>query len=167
MKYLLILLLAVSCKGQSHQSDDTVYYLIRHAEKDRSSSNNTNPHLNDMGKERAQEWKTRLGDKGIDAIYITDFNRTRETAAPLATYLNLEPKIYSATDLYSKNFKAETKGLTVLIVGHSNTTPAFVNSILNNTTYKELNDSNNGALFKVTFNDGKPQVSLQQFEDGF
>ena len=37
---------------------------------------------------------------------------------------------YDAENLFNKNFKHKTDKQTVLIVGHSNTTPAFVNAII-------------------------------------
>lgn len=51
---------------------------------------------------------------------------------------------------------ATTKGKTVLIVGHSNTTPKFVNDLLGEVKYQDIADNNNANLYKVTItNDGK------------
>ena len=52
--------------------------------------------------------------------------------------------------MYNLEFQQKTKGKTVLIVGHSNTTPAFVNAILKNKKYGDLPDDENGGLFIVT-----------------
>ena len=48
----------------------------------------------------------------------------------------------------------ENAGKNVLVVGHSNSTPSFVNKILKNKTYKQIDDNNNANLYTVTvFND--------------
>ena len=52
--------------------------------------------------------------------------------------------------MYSKEFINNTKGKTVLVVGHSNTTPSFVNKVLNEEKYQNINDSVNGNLYIVT-----------------
>ncbi|SDB43193.1 Broad specificity phosphatase PhoE [Flavobacteriaceae bacterium MAR_2010_188] len=147
----------------SDNSEVTTYYLIRHAEKDRTDPSNDNPHLNEQGKERAIKWLQVLADVDFDAVYSTDFNRTRETAQPLASKNNLQTIIYDANNSYNEDFKMETQGKTVLIVGHSNTTPAFVNAILGENKYPDLDDNNNAALFKVTVKDGKATSQLTQY----
>lgn len=127
----------------------TTYYLIRHAEKDRSDSSNHNPDLTEAGKQRAENWAKVLKDINFDAIYSTDYNRTLQTATPLARHNNLEILNYDPDKLYSEEFKNMTSGKTVMVVGHSNTTPQFVNRILGEKKYENIDDSENGALFIV------------------
>ena len=45
------------------------------------------------------------------------------------------------------------KGRTILIVGHSNTTPAFVNAFLGEKKYEDLSDTDNGSVFLVRYSD--------------
>ena len=52
--------------------------------------------------------------------------------------------------MYSESFQYNTKGKTVLIVGHSNTTPMFANKILGKQVYKAIDDKNNSNLYIVT-----------------
>ena len=59
----------------------STYFLIRHAEKDRSDSENKNPSLTEKGKQRAILWSQILADYGVEAVYATDYKRTQETAA--------------------------------------------------------------------------------------
>ena len=40
----------------------------------------------------------------------------------------------------------------VLIIGHSNTTPNFVNQIINQKIYADIEDTNFGNLYIVTIN---------------
>ena len=44
----------------------------------------------------------------------------------------------------------KTKGKTVLIVGHSNTTPKFTNGLLGEEKYEDIADDNNANLYVVT-----------------
>ena len=72
-----------------------------------------------------------------------------QTAKPLADLNKLEIMKYDASKLFDSNFEKATKGNTVLVVGHSNTTPQFANAILGEKKYEDLDDSENGALFIV------------------
>ena len=128
----------------------TTYYLIRHAEKDRSDKNNRNPHLTEKGIKRAKNWATAFKNITFDAVYSTDYHRTKETALPTAEAHNLELKLYDPRKIDRQKFMTETKGQTVLIVGHSNTTPMFANNLIGNKTYDMMADSNNGGLYIVT-----------------
>ena len=158
MKQILILAILLmaffSSEGISQTSEDisetTTYYLIRHAEKDRSDRADRNPHLNKLGQERAQKWSEVFKDVAFDAVYSTTYFRTRETAAPTATEKGLEIESYDAGKMYNAAFQDATKGKTVLVVGHSNTTPSFVNTILGEEKFPWMEDSDNGSLFIVT-----------------
>jgi len=152
---LILLVMFFSCKEEQKVEDSTeklttTYYFIRHAEKDRSDPSDKNPHLTEIGNSRATHWSEILGNVKFDAIYSTDFNRTKETAQPTATKNNLELILYDPNQIDAKSFIAETGGKTILIVGHSNTTPAFVNKILGHKKYDDIDDSNNGNLYIVT-----------------
>lgn len=149
-KHFFILLFAFSLFSSCAQEETTTYYLIRHAEKDRSDSTNKNPDLKTKGQERAKKWAAYFKDIELDAIYSTNYNRTLQTAKPTAESKNLEIIKYNPRKMYTSDFQKETKGKTVLIVGHSNTTPAFANKILGSTAFTDIDDSVNSTLFKIT-----------------
>jgi len=128
----------------------TTYYLIRHAEKDRSDKTNRNPHLTEAGKKRAIHWANVLKDVELDMVFSTDYHRTKETALPTAKAHNLELQIYDPRSVDIKQFMQNTKGKNILIVGHSNTTPLFVNALLNEKKYPLIADDNNANLYIVT-----------------
>jgi 2,3-bisphosphoglycerate-dependent phosphoglycerate mutase len=139
----------------------TTYYLIRHAEKDRSNAEEKDPELTIEGMERANNWLAVFKDVEFDAIYSTNYKRTMETAAPTANIKELEIKNYDPNDLYNSEFQKNTLGKTVLVVGHSNTTPAFVNKILGKEKFEDIQDDENGALFIVSVvPDLEPSVQL-------
>ena len=66
--------------------------------------------------------------------------------------------------MYDSIFQQETKGKTVLVVGHSNTTPAFVNKILAEEKYKDIDDNNNANLYIVTISGDEKTSILETVE---
>lgn len=158
LRYLLLLwisFLAVSSFAQEEKPvETTTYYFMRHAEKDRSNGSVEDAHLTDKGHQRAQTWSMILQHVPFEAVYSTDFNRTKQTVQPLADSNRLEILTYSVGEGYNETFKASTKGKTVLVVGHSNTIPDFVNAVIGQEKYNEIEDDNNGNLYIVTISNG-------------
>lgn len=142
----------------------TTYYLIRHAEKDQSDKTNRNPHLTEKGRKRAENWSTILKNVKFDAVYSTDYNRTKETATPTAKTNGLELKFYDPRNMDMVKFKKDTKGKTVLIVGHSNTTPMFTNGLLGEKKYEMMNENNNGGLYIVTISNSETSSMVLQVD---
>ncbi len=138
----------------------TTYYLIRHAEKDQSDKTNRNPHLTEKGLERAENWAKTFQNIKFDAVYSTDYNRTKETALPTAKANDLELKLYDPRRIDISEFLKETNGKTVLIVGHSNTTPGFANGLLGEKKYEMIEEDNNANLYIVTIAKGEKTSSL-------
>ena len=165
---LLLSLVAIflfSCKSDKKEEsiptpESTVYYLIRHAEKDRRTPGQ-NPGLTDIGLKRAANWAKIFTKVKLDQIYSTDYKRTQQTALPTASEKNLDIQSYNTENLYSEEFKIKTKDKTVLIVGHSNTTPALVNTILGKQKYNQIDDKDNGKLFIVTLNGYEISVAIE------
>ena len=146
------------------ETNSTTYYLIRHAEKDRSDKSNRNPDLMETGQARAQRWAEYFKEIDLDAVYSTQYNRTIQTATPTAEWHELEVQTYDAGEMYDRTFQFATKGKNVLIVGHSNTTPTFVNTILGEERFEWMHDKDNSSLFIVTLNDTVPSVEVQTVE---
>lgn len=128
----------------------TTYYFIRHAEKDTSDPANKDPELAAEGIQRAEKWAKVFKDVSFDLIYSSDYKRTRSTAQRIADSQDKEVQIYNASKLNDEPFKANTKGKTVLVVGHSNSNPAFVNYILEEKRYSDIPETESGSLFIVT-----------------
>lgn len=158
-KALLIFVFAFCLFGCNEEPkvEDTVstFYFIRHAEKDRSDPNNVDPELIQKGLGRAMHWAEILNDVPIDAIYSTDYERTQMTAAPTAVKKNLTVQYYDFESINIDQFKGDNLNKKVLVVGHSNTTPAFVNKMIGEEKYTQLDDLQNGSLFIVQIVNGK------------
>ncbi|MCK0131141.1 histidine phosphatase family protein [Flavobacteriaceae bacterium F08102] len=148
---LLCLFLSYSFSGVAQALETSTYYLIRHAEKDRSDKTEKDPHLAVHGKERALRWAEIFKNLPLDAVYSTNFKRTIETGTPTAKAKNVSIQLYHPTHIDMVQFLAETKGKNILVVGHSNTTASFANNLIGNEIYKDIDDANNGNLYVVTF----------------
>ena len=87
------------------------------------------PDLSEAGKARAESLAKLLKDAHITAIFVTEYKRTQQTAAPLANALGLEVKVVPSknTPELVKQVKAE-KG-NVLVVGHSNSVPDVIKGL--------------------------------------
>lgn len=154
MRSLCCILLAVlilnSCKNDDSKELTTTYYFIRHAEKDRSNPSERDPELTEKGHQRAAFWAKHFAEIPLDAVYSTNYKRTTSTAVQTAISKALKVQLYDPRNLNDSLFVKNTKGKTVLVVGHSNTTPAFVNAVLGEEKYEDIDDSNNGNLYTVT-----------------
>jgi len=137
----------------SYSQECSSFYLIRHAEKLRIDKTERNPKLNEKGILRAEKWKEILKNINLDKIYSTDYNRTIETANPTSKSQNIDIIIYSPRNIDFRKFKETNKGKKVLIVGHSNTIPNFVNGLIEKDFYDQIDDLNNSNLYLVNICD--------------
>ena len=150
---MAIFALAAAFALPAYADDDTVIYLVRHAEK----LADQDPGLTDKGIARADALADLLASKGITQVFSTDYTRTRMTAAPAAKQSGVVVTLYDPRAL--KQFSAELAAVAkaakgnILVVGHSNTTPV-VASFLTNTDYPMLNEDQYDHLYIVRRSDG-------------
>jgi broad specificity phosphatase PhoE len=168
MNKIVLLIFTIFCtlniQAQEAATETTTYYLIRHAEKVRTNSNNKNPNLKEKGVERAIKWSETFKHIDFDYIFSTDYKRTIQTALPTAKSKNLEIQFYNPNVLFDDEFKTLTAGKTVLIVGHSNTTPQLANKILEVEKYPEMDDRNNANLYIITISENNKSAILLNIE---
>ena len=133
-----ILICLFLCALPAIASAQSLVYVVRHAERaDGGAGANTmnsapaDPHLSAAGVARAAKLANMLADGGIKAIYVTDFKRTQETAAPLAARLHLRVDTIKSADSASliASMKAHHQHDVVLVVGHSNTIPDIIKAL--------------------------------------
>lgn len=157
-KLLLTLIVVFSLNAvvaqEKSTNKTTTYYLVRHAEKNLSDKTNRDPALTEKGHTRAKNLVKVLQEVKFDAVYSTDYKRTRDTGKPLASANNLELILYNPRNVDYQAFMEKTKGQTVLIVGHSNTTPFFSNGLLGKDIYENLDESIYNNLYIVTVTNG-------------
>jgi phosphohistidine phosphatase SixA len=108
------------------QSVRTVY-LVRHADK---VSDDTDAPLSEAGHRRAACLAETLADAHVQQIFISDLQRTRQTAAPLAQKLHLEPIAIplSKPDELIQAIRS-SKAASALVVWHDATLPMILRAL--------------------------------------
>lgn len=144
---VLLLLIATSSFAQ------TTFILVRHAEKEAAASGdqmmNKDPMLSKEGEARAQSLMKLLDKQKVDAIYSTNFNRTKNTVKPLAEAKGITVQTYEALKDADLNKLKATNG-TIVIVGHSNTIPQIANLLIGKEQFKTFEDSDYGNLLIIS-----------------
>jgi 2,3-bisphosphoglycerate-dependent phosphoglycerate mutase len=161
-KFIALFIFIFTVFNSCTSGETTTYYLIRHAEKDRTDTSNKNPNLNLKGLERAEKWASYFKNIELDAVYSTNYNRTQQTARPTAGSKELVIQSYNPSKMFDSLFQQNTKGKTVLIVGHSNTTPVFANKIVREKKYDNMNDHDNASLYIVRLSGGEVSSKIEK-----
>ncbi len=132
---IVILFIAITLVGCSSKPETVpsasehkplVVLLVRHGEKADLSED---AELSAAGRERAVELARTLRSAEIEYVHSSDFIRTRDTAAPAAIEYGLEVDLYDPQDLPALVESLRRTGGRHLVVGHSTTTPAMVESL--------------------------------------
>jgi phosphohistidine phosphatase SixA len=159
---LILALLLGSVLSAPLMANETVIYLVRHAEKDVSQKQD--PPLTTSGQQRAQRWATVFQHVPVSAVYSTDTRRTRDTAAPLAKAKNLAIKLYEPGSLDAEQMLELHGGSTVFIVGHSNTVPGMVNKFAGEMLFQDLDESEYNDLFRVSLPADRGPVQVERLQ---
>ena len=150
---LAFLLFAASLTAEAGvQNQVTTVILVRHAEKAASTTMTNDVPLSDAGRARAAELARVLAGTHIDAIYTTQFARTKQTAEPLAKAHGVNPIVADPAQM-ADIVRTKHAGQTVVIVGHSNTTPDVIRA-LGIASPPAIADSEFDDLFIVTLAPG-------------
>ena len=135
--------------------------LVRHAERADMAAGGApsmaaDPSLSREGLARAERLAAMLRSAEIRAIFVTQFRRTQQTAAPLAAALGLTPVVIQADDQAALLAQLRAVKGHALVVGHSNTVPA-VTAALSDTPAVPIADDDFGNLWIVP-TAGTPRV---------
>lgn len=145
---VLLALVGVAPAGAEEAGEVTTVYLVRHAEKQTGDD----PGLTAAGRERARQLAHVLEDAGIDAVFSTDWARTRETAAPVAAVAGLSPQLYTSAAEVAGAIRehrgGDAAGDTFLVIGHSNTLDDVAAS-LGVTGLSDLDESEYDRLYVI------------------
>lgn len=159
----LMLLVLSACANTAPRSDDALRFIVvRHAEKNDDGSRD--PALNAKGRVRAQALRDALADEPLQAVYATDFQRTRQTAQPTAQARQLEVATYDAKQPaaeFAAQLRQRHTGGAVLVVGHSNTVPDIV-AALCGCKAPPLDETEYDRLSTVEIAAGKPTRLTQR-----
>jgi broad specificity phosphatase PhoE len=139
--FLIVFVVLASAAAAAAQ--DSVIYVVRHAERSDAPTQTmmgNDPPLSAAGQERAQRLAKLLRSAGIRHVFTTEFQRTRQTAAPLAAQENIKAVMAAAKDVDALVDALKALHAPALVVGHSNTVPEVLKKL--------------GVLEAVTIADG-------------
>lgn len=164
MKILIFLLCASfllmsAAENIRAQHRNLTVVLLRHAEKDLDDPDTANPELSAQGKLRAEKLVRVVNKFQPDAIFSSDYIRTRETVRPLARKNRAMTLIYDTRNLNQmRDLILSGKYERVLVVGHNNTTPMLVNALINQEKYEKLPETEYTKIWvvKIKRNKNKP-----------
>jgi broad specificity phosphatase PhoE len=142
---LVLLFIFQLAYGQDNES--TRIYIIRHAEKEKDGSND--PMLTAKGEKRALYWAEVFKNIDFDAVYSTKTLRTTATALPSAIQSGIQITPYETNNINLFSLIEKHKGKSILIVGHSNTIPTLVNTLIGKESFSEIERFNNSNLYIV------------------
>jgi len=172
---LLISIAAFSNRAVAQEEFKPVtVFLIRHAE--REDEPRQDPPLSQQGIARSQALARLLSSAGIQAIFTSQYNRTKQTAEPLATKLGvtvtsftlkLNPsnprQIAEESTAEVTNKILERAGQSVLVVGHSNSIPDVI-KMLGGDSVPTIDERKFDDLFIVTvYAKGKAKVTQLKY----
>ena len=102
------------------------FYVIRHLN---TPAGERDPDLLPEGQRRAAVLPARLAAHPPRTIFVSDYRRTRQTAAAVAARWGLTPIVYDPGDTPGLVARVRAAAGPVLIVGHSNTVPDIVEQL--------------------------------------
>jgi 2,3-bisphosphoglycerate-dependent phosphoglycerate mutase len=161
MRRLFLMILAATLLTSATAAAQRSVFVVRHAERadgGAAGMSTSDPDLSNAGKARAQSLAAALKDAGITSIYVTEFKRTQQTAAPLAQALGIHVTVVPSKDMAALIDKLKAAAGNTLVIGHSNTVPEVIKQLGISDPVK-LNDTDYDFLFVVT--QGSPASLLR------
>jgi broad specificity phosphatase PhoE len=153
---LLAFLLVAGLAAPAPPRPQTVF-VMRHLNTPAGASD---PDLLPEGQRRAAllaRW-FRRGERPA-AIYVTDYRRTRQSAAPLAAALHLTPIVYNPADTPALIARVRAEHGNVLIIGHSNTVPDII-AALGGARPEPLGHDDFGDIWRVNADGATARLNI-------
>ncbi len=150
-----------SSTAATPSTDDRLIIAVRHAEK---LEVDPDPALSEAGAARAAALAALLADAGIERVLSTDYVRTRETARPTAEAAGVDVELYDPTDIPGlARTLLDAPERAILVVGHSNTTPALVEALTGEPA-EFMPDDEYDRLYRVRVSpDGAVRAEVERF----
>ena len=157
----LLLPLPVTAAAAQAAAPPVTVFVVRHAEK---GPENPDPSLSADGRKRADALARVLGDARISAAFASEFKRTQETVAPLATAGEFTTQIIPATGLDSLvgRIRALPPGSRAVVASHSNLVHVIVEK-LSGIKLTPLTDLDYDRLVVVTLQEGRGEVVVLRY----
>ena len=156
MKHLA-LILSIPLLLVTDANSAPIVFIVRHAEK--ASTGGNDPDLSLQGQKRADALAHILKDSQITSVFVTEFKRTQETAAPTARAAQVNPTVVPANDIGALAEKLRALNGNALVVGHGNTIPDLLKA-LGIATPVSIPDDDYTEIFAVLVGDAPRLLRL-------
>jgi broad specificity phosphatase PhoE len=157
-----------SCDAPVPEEGTVVVYIVRHAEKESVPENASEAERKDAplsvaGQMRALGLAEDVPVQEIEAVYVTDTKRCRDTASAVLALNGVKPIIYPPKDVTGLADRIRRRrGQSVLVVGHSNTIPPLI-AELGVETMVTIADSQYGDLWVVTLTGNVATLEVRRY----
>ena len=144
--FLSIILVVISATQLTYAQE--AIFLIRHAEQMHDVED---PPLTEDGFGRAKTWATVFRDTGINKIYTSKKNRTKQTGETIAQELNISSQQVSRRDIDGlvNLIRKEHADDIVLIVTHSKILPKLLEAFVPFGEYPTIKPDDYDNLFII------------------
>ena len=156
--FLVLLGLHLGVLAQDSESMFTIY-LVRHAEKELTADNPKDPPLTSCGEQRAAGLEVFLSAVQLDAVYSSDYARTRSTAQPVVQNRNMETRLYDPKKLEEFAKLLVDRGENALVVGHSNSTPVLAGLLIGE-DLEPIDESIYNRIYQVVISKDKGRLHV-------
>ncbi len=153
---LLAMLATLSACASVPSLPQPTYFVMRHLH---TPEGQRDPDLTAQGQAAAEQLVGMLAGERPAAIYVSNFKRSGQTAAPLAARLGLTPIVYDPADTPGLVARVRQGPWPVLIVGHSNTVPDIVEQ-LGGTRPAPLTHPDFGDLWRIGADGGTTRTQV-------
>ena len=134
-----------------------IVFLVRHGDIDLPPASD-DPDLNAAGRQRADALAILLGSTGVGRIFTSELRRTKQTVAPLAARLNVQPSVVPVPAVFAQKVSSGAFGGSVLVAGHSNTVPEMIAALGAEAANIVIGDTEFDNLFVVAIANGQSRV---------
>lgn len=155
---LVIALLALAACVTMAAAGPAPVYVMRHLD---TPEGQRDPDLLPEGQRAARALARWFGRERVRAIYVSDYRRTRQTAAPLAARLRLTPIVYDPRDTPGLVARVRAGPRPALIVGHSNTVPEIIEA-LGGTRPPPLVHADFGDIWRVAADGATTRMRIER-----
>ena len=156
MNKLIVILFSLTFSANLFAVESYSIYLVRHAEKQKEG---TDPSLTPCGKARAKQLAVLLSQVNINQVYSTSYQRTQQTASPLAKAENIAVQNYNPKYLEQLSIQLQQRKQNSLVVGHSNTTPQLA-ELLSKQQMPPLTEQDYQQLYQIQFTGQESIVTI-------
>lgn len=131
-------------------------FLMRHAEK--AVDGTKDPALSQKGAKMASTLDSLLKDVKVNAVFSTPYKRTKMTANGIAIRNAITIRDYDPFKVRSLLTQIDQERLeNIVVIGHGNTVPEFINTLVSGASLEVMEESDYGKLFVIHYYKNQPQ----------